>query len=163
MWRMSSNWIVWMLNWNNQSLKSLSPCLEVFYSVEFTHSWNYWLNFCGKRRYQKMCFVIIFKHLAVLDTSKLNWKSNTWGVPIWISIIHNEIILPGHKCCYFYCRCLDESARWLLINSRRQEATKLLKKIAKMNKKPLPEDMHISVTVGSIWEKDNREKQWRAN
>ena len=62
--------------------------------------------------------------------------------------------------CKFYQRCVDESARWLLINDRRQEATDLFKKIAKKNKKPFPEDMHISVTVGSIWEEDNKEKQW---
>ena len=54
------------------------------------------------------------------------------------------------KCCNVHLRCVDESARWLLINNRRQEATDLFKKIAKKNKKPLPEDVHIRVTVGSI-------------
>ena len=39
-----------------------------------------------------------------------------------------------------FSRCVPESVRWLLVSDRKDEARKILEKVARVNKKQMPED-----------------------
>ena len=47
-------------------------------------------------------------------------------------------------------RIMDESPRWLMMEGRHEEAIKILKKMAKMNGRSLPEDRYLKVLTDKI-------------
>ena len=50
----------------------------------------------------------------------------------------------------FIGRFIPESVRWLLVNGRKEEARKILERVAKVNKKEMPsEDLLVPVTRAS--------------
>ena len=50
----------------------------------------------------------------------------------------------------FIERFIPESVRWLLVNGRKEEARKILERVAKVNKKEMPsDDFLVPVTTAS--------------
>uniref|UniRef100_A0A8C6IXG2 Uncharacterized protein n=1 Tax=Melopsittacus undulatus TaxID=13146 RepID=A0A8C6IXG2_MELUD len=52
---------------------------------------------------------------------------------------------------FFYIWVLPESARWLVIKGRIEEAKKLLQKAAAINKRTLPPELLEQVPAGAVW------------
>ena len=55
---------------------------------------------------------------------------------------------PGEKSyVVLFLSVLDESPRWLICKGRQEEGVKLLRKIAKVNGRHIPEDITVEVPV----------------
>ena len=58
-----------------------------------------------------------------------------------------EIVSFSHIYIFFRIRILPESARWLYTTQQNEKADKIVRKMAKWNKKQLPERLDITVQV----------------
>ena len=46
-----------------------------------------------------------------------------------------------------YCRFMPESLRWLLLKGKSEKVMKLVRKLAKSNNVPLPENLEIQLNI----------------